>query len=184
MVALPAAAAAFTVARGLPWLGKSLQMAFGGGAKTSTSIARTVRSTGGLARRAVGPAGLIGTGAMIPGLFGGNGANGANGGGPSAQIVGEWSTGTAEFFRLANGKIGTYKANGVWKEWKPYRPVVIPRRWNARSMNRVAKAMERQQDTAIKIVRMGGGEASKTKRAKTKFVPTGRGRGNDIINVG
>ena len=86
--------------------------------------------------------------------------------GASAQSVGSWSTGTATFHRLANGKIGTVKRNGVWKEWRPYRPVVVPKKWDARAMRRVASALDRQQDTAIKIVKLAGGEATKGRRRK------------------
>lgn len=80
-------------------------------------------------------------------------------GGASAPSVGSWTTGTAVFYRLQNGKIGTVKKNGVWKEWRPYKPVVIPRKWNARTMGRVATALKRQKKTAIDIVRMTGGTA-------------------------
>lgn len=83
-------------------------------------------------------------------------------GGASAEAVGSWSTGTATFHRLANGKIGTVKKNGVWKEWRPYRPVVIPKRWNSRTMGRVTTALKRQQKTAIDIVKLTGGSAKKT----------------------
>jgi len=48
----------------------------------------------------------------------------------------------------------------------PYRPVSIPKRWNAKSMSRVERALKGQQKTAIRIIRLTGGEASATKRAR------------------
>lgn len=112
-----------------------------------------------------GPAGR-GIGAYLPGrstpaALRSQRAGGVRGqsGGASAELVGQWNTGTATFYRLANGKIGTVKRNGVWKEWRPYRPVVIPRKWNTRSMGRVARSLERQKKTAMQIVELGGGTA-------------------------
>jgi hypothetical protein len=125
----------------------------------------------------------LGAGSIAGGLAlgRGGGGNGAAGG-ASAETVYTWNTKTAIFHRLENGKIGTFKKDGVWKEWRPYKPVVIPKRWNARSMSRVKTALKRQQKTAMEIVRMAGGEASASKRAKTKWVGKGSKDG-DIINV-
>lgn len=103
-----------------------------------------------------GIAGALGSGAM--------GGGGEAPPGATAQVAYSWNTGTATFYRLGNGKIGTVKKNGVWKEWSPYKPVVIPKRWNSRSMRRVANSLDRQQEVAIKIVKMAGGDASKTKK--------------------
>jgi len=115
-----------------------------------------------------GPAGR-GFGAYLPGrstelALRSQRAGGTRGtsAGASADSVGSWNTGTATFYRLANGKIGVVKKNGVWKEWRPYRPVVIPKKWNSRSMGRVRTALKRQQKTAIDIVKMTGGSAKKT----------------------
>jgi len=91
-----------------------------------------------------------------------------------SRVVKSWNTGTAEFYSLENGRIGTVKANGVVKTWRPYHPVVIPKRWNATSMRRVERSLKRQQKTAMSIVRMAGGEASATKRAKRVVAPSGR----------
>jgi len=43
----------------------------------------------------------------------------------SAHIVGGWVSNGVQFYRLANGKLGVLKKNGVWKEWKPKKPVVL-----------------------------------------------------------
>lgn len=63
-------------------------------------------------------------------------------------------------------RISVTRKDGTIKVYRPYRPVVIPRRWNARSMGRVATALKRQQKMAIKIVQLAGGEATASKRTK------------------
>lgn len=78
---------------------------------------------------------------------------------PSHTIVNSWQTfpGGPVFYRLADGHIAVQKKNGTWKHFRPYRPVVIPRKWNARSMSRVATALKRQRKTATKIMQITGG---------------------------
>jgi hypothetical protein len=89
-----------------------------------------------------------------------------------SPIVKSWETHRGDprtrMYLLENGKMATVKANGVLKTWRPYKPVVIPKHWDSTSMRRVARAMKRTQKTAIELVRMAGGEASATKRAKTR----------------
>lgn len=142
-------------------------------AKTGAPLAKKAL---GAAKKVAGPAGLVGSGAAMAGAFGnGSGGNGVapamNGNGPSgasAPAIYWWTTGTAVFYRLQNGKIGTWKKNGVWKEWRPYKPVVIPRKWSSKAMGRVSRALKRQQKTAIDIVKMTGGDASKSRRSTTR----------------
>jgi len=43
----------------------------------------------------------------------------------SAHIIGGWVSNGVQFYRLSNGKLGVLKKNGVWKEWRPKRPVVL-----------------------------------------------------------
>jgi len=78
---------------------------------------------------------------------------------PSHQIVNSWQTfpGGPVFYRLADGHIAVQKKNGVWRHFRPYRPVVIPRKWNSRAMSRVATALKRQRKTATKIMQITGG---------------------------
>jgi len=103
------------------------------------------------------------------GGFGGGGGATAGGGGIDAPVVYEWDTGTAKFARLANGKIAVQRKDGTVKVYRPYRPVVIPKKWNASSMRRVATALKRQRKTADAIVRLTGGHvyanAMKSERA-------------------
>ncbi len=78
---------------------------------------------------------------------------------PSHQVVRTWQTfpGGPVFARLADGHIAVQKKDGTIKHFRPYRPVVIPRKWNARSMGRVATALKRQRKTATKIMQITGG---------------------------
>ena len=78
---------------------------------------------------------------------------------PSHVIVKTWQTfaGGPIFARLADGHIAVQKKDGTIKHFRPYRPVVIPRKWNARSMSRVATALKRQRKTATKIMQITGG---------------------------
>jgi len=78
---------------------------------------------------------------------------------PSHTVVRVWQTfpGGPRFARLADGHIAVEKKDGTIKHFRPYRPVVIPRKWNARSMSRVATALKRQRKTATKIMQITGG---------------------------
>jgi len=78
---------------------------------------------------------------------------------PSHIVVRTWQTfpGGPIFARLADGHIAVQKKDGTIKHFRPYRPVVIPRKWNARSMSRVATALKRQRKTATKIMQITGG---------------------------
>ena len=78
---------------------------------------------------------------------------------PSHVVVRTWQTfpGGPVFARLADGHIAVQKKDGTIKHFRPYRPVVIPRKWNARSMSRVATALKRHRKTAVKIMKITGG---------------------------
>ena len=80
--------------------------------------------------------------------------------------VRQWQTfpGGPIFTRFADGHIEVQKKNGVIKHFRPYRPVVIPRKWDARSMSRVATALKRQRKTATKILQITGGVPKRTVR--------------------
>jgi len=78
---------------------------------------------------------------------------------PSHVVVRTWQTfpGGPVFARLADGHIAVQKKDGTIKHFRPYRPVCIPKKWNARSMSRVATALKRQRKTATKIMQITGG---------------------------
>ena len=81
-------------------------------------------------------------------------------------VVRRWQTfpGGPVFERFSDGHIEVQKKDGTIKTFRPYRPVVIPRRWNARSMSRVATALKRQRKTATKILQITGGVPKRTVR--------------------
>lgn len=83
---------------------------------------------------------------------------------PSHVVVRTWQTfpGGPVFARLADGHIAVQKKDGTIKHFRPYRPVVIPRKWNARSMSRVATALKRQRKVATKILQITGGVPKRT----------------------
>ena len=80
--------------------------------------------------------------------------------------VRQWQTfpGGPIFTRFADGHIEVQKKDGTVKHFRPYRPVVIPRKWDARSMRRVATALKRQRKTATKILQLTGGVPKRTVR--------------------
>lgn len=83
---------------------------------------------------------------------------------PDQIIVDSWEANGTPFVRFANGMQAAQRKDGTWKKYRPYRPVVIPKKWNAKSMGRVARELDRQKKTAIAIVRLTGGEAYATRR--------------------
>jgi len=85
---------------------------------------------------------------------------------PQHQVVRTWQTfpGGPVFARFADGHIEVQKKDGTIKHYRPYRPVVIPRKWDARSMRRVATALKRQRKVATKILQLTGGVPKRTVR--------------------
>jgi len=81
-------------------------------------------------------------------------------------LVNQWQTfpGGPVFSRFADGHIEVTKKNGTVRHFRPYRPVSIPKKWDARAMRRVATALKRQRKTATKILQLTGGVPKKTVR--------------------
>jgi len=82
----------------------------------------------------------------------------------------QWQTfpGGPVFTRFQDGHIEVGRKDGTIKHFRPYRPVVIPRKWDARSMRRVATALKRQRKTATKILQLTGGVPKRTVRVVGK----------------
>jgi len=82
-------------------------------------------------------------------------------------MVNQWQTfpGGPIFSRFADGHIEVTKKNGTIRHYRPYRPVVIPKKWDARAMRRVATALKRQRKTATKILQLTGGVPKRQERA-------------------
>jgi hypothetical protein len=76
--------------------------------------------------------------------------------------VKEWTTGTAQFWRTADGRIHTIKKNGVEKSWRPYHPLVLGKRIKVGQLRRVSyriHSLARSLSTVINITtphRRGG----------------------------
>jgi len=78
-----------------------------------------------------------GFGGMLSGALGAVG--GMLGAMPATQgVVKQWSTGTAQFQRLADGRIQVQKKNGVIKTYRPYHPIVIGKKMKVGTMRRAA----------------------------------------------
>lgn len=101
---------------------------------------------------------------------------------PAHQVVRTWQTfpGGPIFARMADGHIVVQKKDGTLKHFRPYRPVVIPRKWNARSMSRVATALKRQRKTATKILQITGGVPKRTVRVGAGGRSDHAMRGRDV----
>jgi hypothetical protein len=59
--------------------------------------------------------------------------------GPAAAWVYAWTANGTNFYRGPMGYIGCYTKAGVWKQWKPYHPVVFGRRDDPRKLARMIK---------------------------------------------
>jgi len=129
---------------------------------------------GALATRPVATGiGVLGAGAASAGvglqlLGGGSGEQVLSPIGGSQNVAYSWNTGTAQFYRLIDGRIAVQKTNGVWKVYWPARHIVVPR--NPR-IGTLLKA-DRRIDRMMKgIHRRAGGH---TKRGSRSSVPTQR----------
>jgi len=74
-----------------------------------------------------------------------------------------WDTGTARFARDASGWHYVVRKDGTVKRFRPPRPVCIPKKWDSRSMSRVMRRLGSHQKSAIKLIQMLGGTATKTR---------------------
>jgi len=85
-------------------------------------------------------------------------------------LVNQWQTfpGGPVFSRFADGHIEVTKKNGTIRHYRPYRPVVIPKKWDARAMRRVATALKRQRKTATKILQLTGGVPTKKVKVSSR----------------
>jgi len=94
-------------------------------------------------------------------------------------LVNQWQTfpGGPVFSRFADGHIEVTRKNGTVKHYRPYRPVVIPKKWDARAMRRVATALKRQRKTATKILQLTGGVP---KRKESRARGSGTHRSVDV----
>lgn len=78
---------------------------------------------------------------------------------PAHVVVRTWQTfpGGPVFARLADGHIAVRKKDGTIKHYRPYRPVCIPKKFDAKAMRRVATALKRQRKAATAVMKLTGG---------------------------
>lgn len=114
--------------------------------------------------------GAVALGAAGAGAFGVSRlmSGGPGPGGLDVPVAYTWDTDTAQFARLANGKIAVQKKDGTIKVYRPYRPVVVPKKWSSRSMGRVATALKRQRATAQEILRLTGGSTARRRSTTSR----------------
>ena len=87
-----------------------------------------------------GLARLPGVGGMLP---------------PGTTIVKTWNTGTAQFARLADGRIAVQRKDGSIKVYRPQKHIVIPRNPRVGTLLRAEKRLDRLAKGLRKMVRSG-----------------------------
>ena len=109
-------------------------------------LAGPVRTAGGKALQPMHP----GTGksmAQLPGVGGHLPAG--------TTIVKTWNTGTAQFARLADGRIAVQKKDGTIKVYRPQKHIVIPRNPRIGTLIRADKRLDRLVKGLRKVVKSG-----------------------------
>lgn len=74
---------------------------------------------------------------------------------PGTTVVKTWSTGTAEFARLLDGRIAVQKKDGTIKVYRPQKHIVIPRNPRVGTLIRADKRLERLVKGLRKVVKSG-----------------------------
>lgn len=85
---------------------------------------------------------------------------------PSLGIAKSWSTGTAVFFLLVDGRITVERKNGTWKTYRPQKMIVISR--NPR-ISAIAK-LDRAHKRVAKLVRKYGPRYKATKQVPSPYL--------------
>jgi len=74
---------------------------------------------------------------------------------PGATVVKTWNTGTAQFARLADGRMAVQRKDGTIKTWRPQKHIVIPRNPRVGTLIRADKRLDRLVKGLRKVVRSG-----------------------------
>jgi len=74
---------------------------------------------------------------------------------PGTTVVKTWNTGTAQFARLADGRIAVQRKDGTIKVWRPQKHIVIPRNPRVGTLIRADKRLERLVKGLRKVVKSG-----------------------------
>ena len=70
-------------------------------------------------------------------------------------IVKTWNTGTAQFARLADGRIAVQRKDGTIKVYRPQKHIVIPRNPRIGTLIRADKRLDRLVKGLRKVVKSG-----------------------------
>lgn len=72
-----------------------------------------------------------------------------------AQVVSSWEANGVVFYRLSDGRLATQNKFGVWKMWRPHRPIVLHRTGaGSRNLNTLLAADAILQKQAKRIAKM------------------------------
>lgn len=74
---------------------------------------------------------------------------------PGTTIVKTWHTGTAQFARLADGRMAVQRKDGTIKVWRPQKHIVIPRNPRVGTLIRADKRLQRLTTGLRKVVDRG-----------------------------
>ena len=74
---------------------------------------------------------------------------------PGTTIVKTWHTGTAQFARLADGRMAVQRKDGTIKVWRPQKHIVIPRNPRVGTLIRADKRLDRLTKGLRKVVDRG-----------------------------
>lgn len=106
---------------------------------------------------------------MDIGLPGGGGFSGGGGDDPvgamvEAMTVSTWDANGVQFHRLSDGRMAVRNKHGVWKVWRPKKPIVIfaTGAQDLRTALRVSKVMDKQAKEMAKMMRRQGYKVSRS----------------------
>lgn len=74
---------------------------------------------------------------------------------PGSTVVKTWNTGTAQFARLADGRIAVQRKDGTIKTYRPQKHIVIPRNPRIGTLIRADKRLDRLVKGLRKVVKSG-----------------------------
>ena len=81
-----------------------------------------------------------------------------------AGVVKTWTTGTANFMMLADGRIAVQRRNGTIKTYRPYRSIVLGKRINVSQISRAVRRLSGLAASLNKILVISRPKARRTKK--------------------
>lgn len=92
------------------------------------------------------------------------------------QVVKSWTANGTPFVRLADGKMGARKKDGVWKYWRPKKPIVLfaGGSSNLNTLLKADRAADKQLKRLEKAIRRRNPVRRQRRSPGTAMVPTGQ----------